>query len=81
MRRIQWISALALSFFVSQLVGLLVQDNRQLQYAVILVGISYGALFGLIPTIVVEWFGIGLYSPLLPLELQKLTHLMGSPHP
>jgi hypothetical protein len=52
----------ATSLLISQLVGLGVQDIERLQYAVVLVGISYGALFGLTPIIVIEWFGIGPYT-------------------
>ena len=62
MRRTLCLSLVATSFFVSQLVGLRVREIEQLQYAVVLVGISYGALWGFIPIIVIEWFGIGLYS-------------------
>ena len=60
-------------FFVSQLVGLGVQDIKHLQYAVILVGISYGGVFGLLPTIASEWFGMGAHSRSYLLELQRLT--------
>ena len=59
MRRAWCISMVAALFFVSQLAGLGVQDVEHLQYAVILVGISYGGIFGLLPTITIEWFGMG----------------------
>ena len=62
MRRVRCISIVATSFLISQLVGLCVQEIEQLQYAVFLVGISYGAVFGLTPIIVLEWFGLGLYN-------------------
>ena len=62
MRRAQFISIVAASFLVSQLVGLRVQDIEHLRYAVFLVGISYGATFALLPIIIIEWFGMGLYS-------------------
>lgn len=61
MRRARCLSAVAVSFLASQLVGLRVQDIEYLKYAVILVGISYGGVFGLLPTIIIEWFGMGLY--------------------
>jgi len=61
-RRVQWIAIATASFLVSQLVGLRVQDIEQLQYAVALVGISYGAVFGLTPVIVLEWFGMAHVS-------------------
>lgn len=59
MRRAQCISIVATSFLISQLVGLGVQDIQHLQYPVILVGISYGGVFGLLPAIIIEWFGMG----------------------
>ena len=58
-RRAWCIAIVATSFLVSQLVGLGVQDVEHLQYAVALVGLSYGGVFGLFPTITIEWFGIG----------------------
>ena len=62
MRRAHFISIIATSFLLSQLVGLGVQHVEHLQYAVSLVGMSYGATFGLLPIIIIEWFGMGLYS-------------------
>ena len=59
MRRASCIAVVATSFLISQLVGLAVQDIEHLQYAVALVGVSYGGVFGLMPTIIIEWFGIG----------------------
>ena len=74
MRRTQCLVIVAVSLLVSQLVGLRVRDIEQLQYAVMLVGISFGGIFGLIPTIVIEWFGMGLCSPLFLLKPQELTN-------
>ncbi|KAF9652133.1 MFS general substrate transporter [Thelephora ganbajun] len=62
MRRAWCISLVAISFLISQLVGLRVQDIEHLQYAAMLVGISYGGVFGLLPTIIVEWFGMAHFS-------------------
>lgn len=59
MRRAWCISIVATAFLISQLVGLGVQDIEHLQYVVALVGLSYGGVFGLLPTITIEWFGIG----------------------
>ena len=73
MRRAWCISMVAMLFLVSQLVGLGVRDIEHLQYAVTLVGISYGGVFGLLPTITIEWFGMGAYSCSFPSELQELT--------
>lgn len=70
MRRARCISIVATCFLISQLVGLRVQDVKHLQYAVTLVGVSYGGVFGLLPTITIEWFGMGTHSHLFVLELQ-----------
>ena len=59
MRRAWCIAIVAASFLISQLVGLGVRDIEHLQYVVALVGASYGGAFGLMPTIIIEWFGIG----------------------
>lgn len=61
-RRARFISIVAASFLVSQLVGLYIQNIEHLQYAVLLVGISYGATYGLLPVIAIEWFGMGPYT-------------------
>lgn len=61
-RRIQCLSAIAVAFLLSHLAGVLVQDNQQLQYAVLFTGLSYGTVFGITPTIVVEWFGLAHVS-------------------
>ena len=76
MRRAQFISIVAGSFLVSQFAGLCVQAVEHLQYAVFLTGFSYGATYGLLPIIVIEWFGIGLYSCFLLPEMQELTFLL-----
>jgi hypothetical protein len=74
MRRAQCISIVAVLFFISQLVGLRVRDIEHLQYAVMLVGISYGGVFGLLPTIIIEWFGMGMHNRSFLSELQELTY-------
>lgn len=76
-QRIQCFSIVAVSVFVSQLVGLLVQENEQLQYAVFLVGVSYGGVFGLSPVIVLELFGIAHVSE--NLSLNTLSSLVMGP--
>lgn len=58
MRRVWCLSAVAVSFLVSQVVALQIQDIKYLQYSALLVGISYGGVFGLMPTITIEWFGM-----------------------
>ena len=74
MRRVQCISIVATSFLTSQVVGLFIQNNEQLQCAVALVGVSYGAVYGLIPIIVIEWFGIGSSSLPFSQQLQNPTY-------
>ena len=64
MRRVRCLSIVAASFLISQLAGLRVQDIKSLKYAVALVGISYGGVFGILPTIIIEWFGIGPFNSL-----------------
>ena len=77
-RRAWCISIVAASFLISQLVGLCVRDIEHLQYAVALVGISYGGVFGLLPTIVIEWFGMGTRIRSFLLESRGLTCPLGS---
>lgn len=69
MRRVRCLSAVAVSFLISQLVALQIQDTKYLQYSALLVGISYGGVFGLMPTIVTEWFGIGASNRSFVLKL------------
>ena len=73
-RRARCLSVVAISFLVSQLVGLRVQNIEHLQYAVILVGTSYGGVFGLLPTITIEWFGMGLCIHSFLLKPRELTY-------
>ena len=61
MRRARCISIVAVTFLISQLAGLCVRDIEHLQFAVALVGISYGGVFGLLPSIIIEWFGMGAH--------------------
>lgn len=79
-KRAWCISIVATSFLISQLAGLRVRDIEHLQYAVILVGISYGGVFGLFPNIVIEWFGMSTHSRSFLSELQELTCPSGSLH-
>lgn len=52
------ISLVAVFFFISQLVAMSVVDVTELWKASLLVGFSYGAMFGLFPTITIDWFGM-----------------------
>jgi hypothetical protein len=63
-------------FVLSQLLLATISDVRQLWMASVLLGLAYGCWFGLIPTILIEWFGLGtleLISPLLLLSDLKLS--------
>jgi len=57
LRSARLISGIAATFFISQLVGIIVQDVEYLQFPVFLVGISFGGTVGLVSIIVIEWFG------------------------
>jgi len=52
------ISLVAILFFISQLVAMSIVDVKELWKASLLVGFSYGAMFGLFPTITIDWFGM-----------------------
>jgi len=52
------ISLVAIFFFISQLVAMSIVDVKELWRASLLVGFSYGAMFGLFPTITIDWFGM-----------------------
>lgn len=52
------ISLVAMLFFISQLVAMSIVDVKELWKASLFVGFSYGAMFGLFPTITIDWFGM-----------------------
>lgn len=52
------ISLVAMLFFISQLVAMSIVDVKELWKASFFVGFSYGAMFGLFPTITIDWFGM-----------------------
>jgi len=62
LRRAYCISLVAMFFFISQLVAMSVVDVKNLWKASLLVGFSYGSLFGLFPTIIIDWFGMPHFS-------------------
>ena len=57
-RRAYCISLVAAFFFISQVAAMSIVDVNQLWKASLLVGFSYGSLFGLFPTITIDWFGM-----------------------
>jgi len=52
-------------FILSQLVLTAIGDVGHLWMASVLVGLAYGCWYGLLPTISIEWFGLGAWK-LLP---------------
>ena len=46
-------------FVLSQLSLVAISDVRHLWMASVLLGLAYGCWFGLMPTISIDWFGIG----------------------
>ncbi|KAL5508642.1 hypothetical protein ACEPAH_6261 [Sanghuangporus vaninii] len=53
----------AVLFVLSQvLVGLRIEDVNHLWQASSILGLAYGGLFGLFPTITIEWFGLSHFS-------------------
>ena len=50
-------------FVISQLTCYVIDDINDLWKASVLLGLAYGGLFGLLPTIVIDWFGLGEYLP------------------
>jgi len=61
-RRAYCISLVAVLFFISQLVAASIVDVEDLWKASFLVGFSYGSMFGLFPTITIDWFGMSHFS-------------------
>lgn len=52
------ISFVALLFVVSQVMVLSVDEVKNLWKGSALLGFAYGSLFGLFPTMTIEWFGL-----------------------
>ena len=55
-------------FVLSQLSLVALDDVRHLWMASVLLGLAYGCWFGLLPTISIEWFGLGTLE-IIPLPL------------
>ncbi|KAH9936843.1 MFS general substrate transporter [Epithele typhae] len=56
------IVVVATMFIVSQAACLAIDNVADLWKASLLLGLSYGGLFGLFPTLVIEWFGLAHFS-------------------
>ncbi|RPD70380.1 MFS general substrate transporter [Lentinus tigrinus ALCF2SS1-7] len=52
----------AAMFVISQLACFAINDISNLWKASVLLGLAYGGLFGLLPTIVIDWFGLTHFS-------------------
>ena len=50
-------------FIISQIPVLSISTVNALWTATILLGFAYGSLFGTMPAIMIEWFGLSVYSP------------------
>jgi hypothetical protein len=46
-------------FVISQIFAINVEDVAHLWKATALLGLAYGSLFGICPTIIIDWFGLG----------------------
>ena len=60
--------AMSVLFVLSQLSLVAISDVRHLWMASVLLGLAYGCLYGLVPTISIEWFGLGTLE-IIPLSL------------
>ena len=54
-------TGVAALFIISQLVLIHTDDVSNLWIASACLGFAYGSLFGLLPTLTIEWFGLGSY--------------------
>ncbi|KZT51818.1 MFS general substrate transporter [Calocera cornea HHB12733] len=61
-KRSYLLSFVALSFIVSQLVASRIERATHLWVASMLLGLSYGSVFGIMPMVSLEWFGMGHFS-------------------
>jgi hypothetical protein len=60
--------AISALFVLSQLSLITISDVRHLWMASVLLGLAYGCLYSLAPTISIEWFGLGTLE-IIPLSL------------
>jgi MFS family permease len=58
-RRSYFIGLVCLTFIVSQVVLYNVSSVHTLWLPSALLGLGYGGMYGLFPTIIIEWFGLG----------------------
>lgn len=53
---------IAMLFVLSQAIAAKVDNVQDLWHASALLGLAYGGMFGIFPTITIEWFGLGHFS-------------------
>lgn len=53
---------ISLLFLFSQIITSHVEDTKHLWNASLVLGMGYGGIFGLMPTVTLEWFGLGHFS-------------------
>ena len=58
MPRSYCLALVAVMFFISQVVTGIINDISHLWIASALVGLAYGSVFSLLPTVCLEWFGM-----------------------
>ena len=56
------ICAVAALFVFSQVVATRIEDVQHLWTASVLLGLAYGSVFAVFPTVVIEWFGLAHFS-------------------
>jgi MFS family permease len=68
--------AMTALFILAQFLLIAIGDVRHLWTASVLLGLAYGCWFGLLPTISIEWFGLGACNFFLPYcSTMCLNHL------
>jgi hypothetical protein len=72
------ISIVSSLYIVSQLIAIGVYDVRDLWKASVVWGLAYGGLFGLFPTITIEWFGMCEYNFII--SVQAYSRISGTAH-
>ena len=72
-------------FIISQVLALSVSNVDTLWIATVLLGFAYGSLFGTMPAIMIEWFGLGkciraiIVLPLLVTHARYISKMLNSP--
>ncbi len=79
--RVYLVTLISCCFLLSQFIAVSVDDVPDLWKASASVGLSYGATFGLLPVITIEWFGLHHFSAVrsftISLYQSDLAHRTG----